>query len=280
MCDECGRVCPDTVFELMFEMYTQALSIPPEKHREIILKLVKQNGLILDALDLVYQKDKEIVLEAVKENPHALQYADHDLKCNIDIALEAVKRGPYAFRHCYGDAAKNPEIALIAVTYSYLYLSRIDVELLNDKNFMLQVVQGQDKSKYEACLPYILATMSARAKQDRDVVLAAVSRYGLALQYVYPPIRHDKQVNLAAIQNSYHALRFIDKSLLYDEDIIHAAYSQVDNKSVLEQYLGTEFIDTHGVLFLKFDFEKSTRIAKLAPTCGPVWHNVSIMCLQ
>eukprot|EP00971_Amphidinium_carterae_P071046 1404666-Amphidinium_carterae.1 len=57
--------------------------------------------------------------------------------------------------------------------------------------------------------------MEAR-KADREIVLAAVRKNGLALQYASKTVRADREVVLTAVQQSQYALRHPADCLLED----------------------------------------------------------------
>lgn len=61
---------------------------------------------------------------------------------------------------------------------------------------------------------------------DRQVVLAAVQNTGLALQYAGDELRCDKEVVLAAVQNDGMALPYAHPSLKEDRQVLKAALKQ------------------------------------------------------
>ncbi len=52
-------------------------------------------------------------------------------------------------------------------------------------------------------------------KKDREVVLAAVQQYGLALEYAHESFK-DREIVLAAVQQDGLALRYADETLKKD----------------------------------------------------------------
>lgn len=60
----------------------------------------------------------------------------------------------------------------------------------------------------------------------RALVLEAVSRYGLALQFVPPVLREDRDVVLAAVANDASALAFAADHLRADREVVLAAVQQ------------------------------------------------------
>ena len=58
---------------------------------------------------------------------------------------------------------------------------------------------------------------------DKDFVLEAVKKKGLALQFAHESLKKDKSIVLEAVKQNGFALEFADESLKKDPDIIKAA---------------------------------------------------------
>lgn len=69
-------------------------------------------------------------------------------------------------------------------------------------------------------------------KENREMVLAAVAKDGLALLYACPQLKGDSEIVLTAVANNGLALQFAEKPLRADRGIVLAAVS--DNGSALE----------------------------------------------
>ena len=63
-------------------------------------------------------------------------------------------------------------------------------------------------------------------KKNKDLCLAAVNKYGLALKDFDSTLKKDKDVCLAAIKQDYGVLEFVDDKLKKDKDICMAAITQ------------------------------------------------------
>jgi len=72
-------------------------------------------------------------------------------------------------------------------------------------------------------IPYLLGSLTKAQKQDFDIVLAAVRRAGMALQFASPELKDDFDIVLAAVTNSGTALQFASNRLRNDEKIALAA---------------------------------------------------------
>lgn len=76
-----------------------------------------------------------------------------------------------------------------------------------------------------------LAYVSEELRNDKDVVLAAVSNYGYALEYASKELCADKEVVLAAVRDNGYALEYASKELRADKDVVLAA---VNNHNPLQ----------------------------------------------
>ena len=59
-------------------------------------------------------------------------------------------------------------------------------------------------------------------KNDREVVIAAVTRNGLALEYASNHLKNNKEVVMAAVKQYGYVLRYASKELQKDEDVLRA----------------------------------------------------------
>ncbi len=67
--------------------------------------------------------------------------------------------------------------------------------------------------------------LSVDLRDDKDIVLKVVSKYGDAIEHVSERLRDDRDVVLAAVQNPHYEflLQFISPELRHDDEIIHLA---------------------------------------------------------
>ncbi len=61
-------------------------------NREYVLKMVKENGKLLEFAQDDLKDDYEIAKEAVKNNPEALEFVSERLKGNRDLVYDSVSR--------------------------------------------------------------------------------------------------------------------------------------------------------------------------------------------
>ena len=87
-------------------------------------------------------------------------------------------------------------------------------------------------SKIRNARPY--ESLDAKLRKDKDIVIAFVSSYDHALEFVvknmkYTNFAKDKDVVLAAVKYSYYALEYADESLKKDKEIVLASVKHYGN---------------------------------------------------
>ena len=61
---------------------------------------------------------------------------------------------------------------------------------------------------------------------DKELVLAAVKDYGLALKQATPELQNNRQIVMAAVKNNGMAIDFASPALQKDKEIMKAAKAQ------------------------------------------------------
>ena len=77
--------------------------------------------------------------------------------------------------------------------------------------------------------PPLLRGLPEALRADREVVLAAVKKQGMALEYAAEPLRSDREVVLAAVKKTGGALRYACPELRDDREVVLAAVRQRGN---------------------------------------------------
>ena len=98
-----------------------------------------------------------------------------------------------------------------------LNLRHASEELRNDREIVLAAV-----SQYAYALEYA----SEELRNDREIVLAAVSQYAYALEYASEELRNNREIVLAAVSQNGRALEYASAELRNDREIVLAAVSQ------------------------------------------------------
>eukprot|EP00971_Amphidinium_carterae_P001820 36647-Amphidinium_carterae.1 len=72
---------------------------------------------------------------------------------------------------------------------------------------------------------------AASCRKDREIVLAAVKQYGIALEFADASCREDREIVLAAVQQDWRALQFAAESCRGDREVVQTALKNVSSMS-------------------------------------------------
>ena len=136
--------------------------------------------------------DKEFMMRAVKTYGANLCFASQRLRDDEELGFEALAQNGWFFE----------------------FLSK---RLKHDDRFILSAI-GSDK-------PYgmALAFASDEMKNDKEVVLKAISGYMYALEYASDALKDDKEVVIAALSRDGGNIKFVSSRLCADREIIQKA---------------------------------------------------------
>ena len=122
--------------------------------------------------------DEEFVLKAVQiHGPAVWLHAADELRRDKKVAMEAVRLCPAAIRHVLPEHAADKDVVMAAQGFGLVYVAR---ELHGDKDVVLAAVERWGLDLHWA---------TDELKADKDVVLAAVHNDGEALQYALPELK-------------------------------------------------------------------------------------------
>jgi len=126
------------------------------------------------------------------------------LKADKEIVLAALKSDVKAYHHVADHLKYDPEIL-------ELYKGEISFE----KQILIARMKNKGGHNLKLCEDYW--------RDDRDVVLAAVSNYGSVLEIVNPFLKADKEIVLAALKSDVKAYHHIADHLKDDPEILELA---------------------------------------------------------
>jgi hypothetical protein len=158
--------------------------------------------------------DRELVLRVVRQNGASLQYASFWLKSDREVVLAAVSNCGASLQHASSAFTQDREVVIAAVSNGSA-LKFASNELKSDREVVLAAVR---KSGYE------LAHVSEELMNDREIVLAAVNQSGHALYYASNELKNDKGIVLAALANSGIAVTHVSNELKEDVDVAVVAF--------------------------------------------------------
>jgi hypothetical protein len=130
------------------------------------------------------------------------------------------------------------EEAIELVKQDAFGLENLDAKFKNDREIVMTAVSINGNAfKYA----------SEELKNDREIAMAAVSNHGSVLQYVSEVFKNDREIVMAAVSNSGYALEYASEKLKNDREIVMAAMILDDNvikyasKQLREEILMTTF---------------------------------------
>ena len=100
--------------------------------------------------------------------------------------------------------------------YPSLFLV-LNNDLKNNKEIVLEAVTTWG---------YLLQYASKELQKDREIVLAAITQCGTSLQFASEEFKKDKKIVLIAVNKSGYALQYASKELRNDKEIVLAAFKQ------------------------------------------------------
>ena len=164
----------------------------------------------LKNITVVEETDREKLLAALKQEAQQFQ-----LRAWADLLLRL-----------------DPE-ATLASGATVEEISEKTLELM-EKHKRKEVLIKDYMAKLQACMPLckmekkaeVLADASADLKQDRELVLAAVTLCGSSLCHVSSSMKNDRVVVAAAVQQNGACLCYASKNLLHDSELGAAAVEQ------------------------------------------------------
>ncbi|EFC36713.1 predicted protein [Naegleria gruberi] len=212
-------------------------SVELRRNREVVLKLCKHNGMVIQYVNAKLRFDREIILETLKNCPSAIEFIPNELKFERDLINQV-------FIHHYSDEinledlsddivwlrtylklfginniprtwsrkySNNKELMMEYIKENGDYLKFVSMELKNDKELVLQAVKNSGLAIYYA---------SEELKRDREIVLEAVKQDGTAYNYVAPHFSSDKEIISLALCRDSNFFNLASESLKNDYEFV------------------------------------------------------------
>lgn len=149
--------------------------------------------------DKSLQKDKNLVLSAVDKNWRAIQYASKDLQNDYDVVMTAI-------------ASQKQNSTL------FLEDQKRPFSVVDDESPELYVHNGVI---VQSPLAY-----AGKLRSDKEVVLTAVKKNGLALGYASADLRNDSQIALEAVKGNGMALGCASMNLRNNPQVVFEAVKE------------------------------------------------------
>ena len=207
--------------------------------KEVLLLAIGCKQFAMSYASERLKKDKELALFAVSQklpvfvgygfeySETAFYFIDSSLKKDRDVVLAAVKANPEIYRHIDPEFKMDKEIAIYALAKPWATSRFVPKELGKDKEFILKAFEyacaHRDPSNVGEP-SYVLDIASAELRDDREVILKAVTAVPSSFSKASYRLRKDKELAMLALNDSvdknpvnYHDLSF---TLKKDPDII------------------------------------------------------------
>lgn len=157
---------------------------------------VVTDGLALERSTLAIQADREVVLIAVSQKGSALQFASEALKADKEVVWAAVAQHGPALRFADASLRDDEEVVLTALQNSEQALPFAS-ERLRQEPAVLEAARLSERSRWLRMVEtdgLALQRAPENLRGDKDVVLAAVTRHGLAVHFASGCLREDDEV--------------------------------------------------------------------------------------
>lgn len=154
-----------------------------KKDKALCLKVIKKNGMALAYMLPEFNDNKDNVLIAVQLNGDSLQFASDRLRNDPEVVLEAIKKEGEYLKHASVELRNNKELVILALNNSKQYGNRI------------------------------LNSLSDNMKDDKDIIVAAMSGEPSCFSYGSDRLKNDKEFVLAAITMNNSNCRYIGEEL-------------------------------------------------------------------
>ena len=178
-----------------------------------MIAAVTQHGCALEHAAKALRSDRDVMLAAVLQDGRALQHADEFLlrSADLDRVVEGYRESDVGGRSVLRDRD------LLVTVYSLRAAVRDNKAVADSES------HRTSKQDY---LDLLVASRCVCICDDPEVVMAALSQDGSALQYADTFLRTNRDFIMAAVTRNSSALQYADKSLRKDRDVVMAAVTQ------------------------------------------------------
>lgn len=163
------------------------------------------------------RSDKVFMLNVVEGNPKLFKEASPKLRNDVDIAREAIERDPDQFEFVSDKLKNDRELVLLAVSKDGSAMRYVDDRFWADREIAKAALSAPR-------FPTSLEPFSDEIKSDREIILAmAMAKAGSSIRYAASELRGDKEVVLAAVSRYAYELEFASEELRHDPEVVLAA---------------------------------------------------------
>ncbi len=140
-------------------------------------------------------------------------------RSHVEMALNEIAVGEYCFTHsCFEKMSptlrSNWRVALYAIKRNCDCIKYVSTELRCNKQFVLAAVSAN------SLVLRVLRDEHYKYRHDKQVVVAAVTRNGCALEYALEQFKQDVEVVLAAVNQAGTALQYAHPDMQASFDVV------------------------------------------------------------
>eukprot|EP00928_Gymnodinium_smaydae_P050331 TRINITY_DN3389_c0_g1_i3.p1 TRINITY_DN3389_c0_g1~~TRINITY_DN3389_c0_g1_i3.p1 ORF type:complete len:445 (-),score=64.77 TRINITY_DN3389_c0_g1_i3:298-1632(-) len=121
--------------------------------RQVVLAIVRRDGLLLQHMPDAWQDNFEIVKAAMEQNELALQYASSRLRSEKAIVLPAIQRNAETYQHVQEALQNNVDFAVHALSSNLFVLKWMPESLTSSDDFLVLAAGTMWFCEPEAKLP-------------------------------------------------------------------------------------------------------------------------------
>lgn len=182
----------EDVFNQLIEnnrMQTESLTFISNRlrnNKELMLKIIKKDGLAIQYASPQLQNNIEIVQIALEQQPHVLKVLPDEMKFNREMVLIALKKSSHAIKHVISHFAEDRELIEYALLMNGSAMKHFSTENKDDKELAkLAVVFSSNGIEH----------ISERLRGDKEIGLLSVKgKKGSNFQYLSSELKNDKEV--------------------------------------------------------------------------------------
>jgi hypothetical protein len=263
-----------------FRSNSMSLRFCPEKlqsNPEIVLEGIKKHPKSLNFVSHEMRNDANFMLKAFDVNPYSIEFISDNLKNSKEFFSKILKKDGKMLRHCSKKLSNEKEIVLIALSnYFNTSTPSFDVN-------MLEFVSLELRKNEEVVLESLkrgnsLVHVPNYFRNNNDIVILGITKNAKNLEFADEEYRKNKEIVLLSLEthkdpNEKNLLKFVDPSLLEDEQIIlkaikfgHSLEFLISEKFQSNKKIIKEFIKSDGrnLKFANTEMRNDKEIVTLA----------------
>lgn len=193
-------------------------------NKEFVLEAVGKNAFCLQCFGQDMRDDEDVAKAVLNDTGLAFGLLSPRLRANKEFALKAVSTIGSELANVGHALKSDPDVVLAAVNSNYLAIQHADPVFKKDKTLILHLI-----NRHKEC--QIIDYISPEFRDDRDVVMASVLKYGLNLRDASERLRKDKEIVYRAILEDEYAIDVCSKKV---RNIVEAAQKEQNFSTVRE----------------------------------------------